>query len=674
MPSFNLQQTGYKWLVGILCFLSIIVGLCIYTVYGIIAISRYNEINNQIDRLELGSNKCTIMTKEFLLNAYTDQGFAKTGTSLNYQNFKYSLKNVLSLMNEFRQSSFIDNDFKRKKLNELSKYLLAYQNCFDKIASLYKQKGFKDLGLEGQMRNSIHFIEQHKAPIDLEYLLKLRRHEKDFLLRKDLSYIEKFDDDLIKFRNHIRNHNKIYLEYDRTTLLAALENYNATFKNIVEIEKQIGLNQNEGLRNGLTTNISNAERILIFFDTEIRKAKANATSQINFIIISLIVVFAFIIVATIYSVSFFVDSVTKPISRLNQAADLIAQGNLSANLSDLKSNKLMNSLVESFEKIVVKLRTTMFQIQQISARKAVDLVELNNEEDEIGKLLNQMILEMKEIDQNEKQRNWANEGFAIFSEILRNNLDQNMLYDVYIREIVKYLSANQAGLFVLNHSSDEESLELVATYAFNRKKYINKSLKVGEGLVGQCFYEKETIFLKDVPSDYLEITSGLGSASPRCILMVPLIYNNQIEGVLELASFQELKNYEIAFVERICEILASAILNVANNDKTKILLEESQLRAVQLKARDEEMRLKMEELLATQEEMKRKEESYKTTIDELTKEMNIILEDSKKSSETTAHQIKDREVKRNHDELNHFRAEITRKNRYPRMIEHFLGG
>lgn len=225
--------------------------------------------------------------------------------------------------------------------------------------------------------------------------------------------------------------------------------------------------------------------------------------------------------------------------------------------------------------------------------------------------LNEYIKEVEKSKEEDKIRQWRLDGIAKFNEIIRKEI-QNLqaLYDEIITEMVKYVLANQGGLFILNEEDKQEEsfLEMVSCYAYERSKYIEKRIGVTEGLLGRVYQDREPLLLTEVPADYVHITSGLGKALPRCILIVPLMYNDKISGIIELASFQVFKPYHIEFVRRVGEIIASAILNAQINHKTQLLLEETQHQAEQMRAQEEEMRQNMEELHATQEEMYRKQQ------------------------------------------------------------------
>jgi GAF domain-containing protein len=116
---------------------------------------------------------------------------------------------------------------------------------------------------------------------------------------------------------------------------------------------------------------------------------------------------------------------------------------------------------------------------------------------------------------------------------------------------------------------------LIACYAYDRKKFFHKRMEMGEGLVGQCILDSDSIYMDEVPDNYVNITSGLGFANPQMILLVPLKVNDKILGVIELASFKTLQPYHIKFIETLAESLASVIANIKINEHTQILLQES---------------------------------------------------------------------------------------------------
>ena len=258
-----------------------------------------------------------------------------------------------------------------------------------------------------------------------------------------------------------------------------------------------------------------------------------------------------------------------------------------------------------------------------------------SDEDILGHSLVEMRNELKkasEEDQKRKeeddQRNWASQGLAKFSDILRkssNDLEE-FSYEI-ISQLVKYTNSNQGGMYIVNDNDKKDIfIEMKACYAFDRRKYLQKQIRVGEGLVGRCYQEKEKIYLTEIPNDYIKITSGLGDDNPRALLIVPLIYNDVLYGLVELASFSKFPEYVIEFIERVGESIAATISSVKSNIQTTYLLEQSQQQAEEMSAQEEEMRQNMEELRATQEQSARREEELHREVEELRKRLKELTE------------------------------------------------
>jgi len=219
------------------------------------------------------------------------------------------------------------------------------------------------------------------------------------------------------------------------------------------------------------------------------------------------------------------------------------------------------------------------------------------------------------------------------------------LSDVLISNIVEYLGAQQGGLFFVNEDDEKDKyLELMGCYAYQRKKFLERRVELGQGLVGQCFLEKEISYVKNIPDNYVNITSGLGNANPTDLLVVPLQLNEEMVGVLEIASLGAIEDHQIVFLERLSEMITSAITTVKRNEKNKVLLEQSQQQAEEMRAQEEEMRQNMEELQATQEQMHRKNEEVEVLLKQASEneesmklQMNELEELQKEADQSKEH-------------------------------------
>ncbi len=231
----------------------------------------------------------------------------------------------------------------------------------------------------------------------------------------------------------------------------------------------------------------------------------------------------------------------------------------------------------------------------------------DDESDTLTAALEEMRKNLKTADEKERQDRFTNVGLAEIGDILRKNNDNiEALTDQVLRYLVKYLDVNQGALYMLEGEDDERKLVQAACYAFDKKKFQEKEVYVGQGLLGQVVLEQETIYLTDVPQNYINITSGLGGANPSCLLLIPLIVNEEIFGAIELASFKNLLEHEITFTEKVAVSIASAINAAKSSENTNKLLASAQEQTEMLQSQEEEMRQNMEELTATQEEIERK--------------------------------------------------------------------
>lgn len=236
-------------------------------------------------------------------------------------------------------------------------------------------------------------------------------------------------------------------------------------------------------------------------------------------------------------------------------------------------------------------------------------VSSNDEEsDEMKNGLIKMQKNLASSAKREAEEKFITIGINKISEILRgNSKDVKTLSDELIKGIVKYTNLNQGGIFLLEGEDADQYLNLTACYAYERKKFLQKRIEIGQGLIGQCYLERDVIYLKNVPSDYIQITSGLGYATPSNLLLTPIQTKDEIVGVLELASFYELDQNKIEFVKKVCESMASSIVSTKITERIQKLLSESQQQTEELRAQEEEVRQNMEELSASQEEISRRQ-------------------------------------------------------------------
>jgi methyl-accepting chemotaxis protein len=309
-------------------------------------------------------------------------------------------------------------------------------------------------------------------------------------------------------------------------------------------------------------------------------------------------------------------NITRPINAVTNQLHKLAKGEIKTkNQLKLKTGDEIEEMANALNKTIDKLNLKNQFAKNLGQGKLDYEFVTEDQEDELGQSLIEMQNNLQKAKVEEEKRkkedeinNWTTKAITETSDILRlNNNNIKELTFKTLQYILDYLDLTQGGIYVKNDEDAEVFYELTSAIAFGRDKLIDRKIKDEEGLVGRCAYEGLTVYLTEIPQEYVNIKSGLGGANPTTILLVPLRSSDEILGVIELISFKELEKYEINLVERIGENLAATISNVRINQKTEKLLHQSQQQADELSRQEQEMRQNVEEMKATQEEAQSKQ-------------------------------------------------------------------
>ncbi len=265
-----------------------------------------------------------------------------------------------------------------------------------------------------------------------------------------------------------------------------------------------------------------------------------------------------------------------------------------------------SGVIQSLNAFYRRLANLKEYSKKVSQNQFVKDMDILPKEGSLGQALDQMQNGLSKISEANEIRNWTNTGMLKFSELVTRYSDNlESLAQQVINNLVLYLDINQGGFFVVENLGGEgEKLRLSASYAYNREKFIEKEIALGQGIIGQVWLEKKTQYMEDIPENYVTITSGLGEATPRALLIVPLVSSQHIHGILELGSFEKIPEYKIAFVKEIAETVGQSIAALQINQQTRTLLSESQELTRTLRNQEEVMRQNYLELETTQKQMR----------------------------------------------------------------------
>ncbi len=428
--------------------------------------------------------------------------------------------------------------------------------------------------------------------------------------------IEEINELLDKYQESITTINQtIYFEYFRTQF--------QDYQNVVqEVFNFIKNNKNESV-NLLLTN----KEIASYEQLKLKLKEIKKYNQINFnerhkilsknlnrhVLISItITIFSFLIIALITTLS--IIDIRGNYSEIKERLTKLGKGEVFAkNMRTYKSE--LGELGVHVNKISDNIKRIEIFTNHIEKDDYnFDLV-IKGEHDFTGqsliRLKENLLKAKKEQEQRkleDQRKSWAREGIAKFGEVMRQSSDNiQTLTDDVIKNIVLYLDAKIGGLFIYDETdTDNRHLYLISSFAYDRKKYFSKKIRLGDGLIGTAAIDKTTIYLEDIPEDYIEIESGLGDATPKSLFIIPLKTERGLLGVLEIASFKKIEEFERDFLIELAETIASTLETVKINARTIELLNESERNSKELASRENELRSTMQQVQQAQEESERR--------------------------------------------------------------------
>jgi len=246
--------------------------------------------------------------------------------------------------------------------------------------------------------------------------------------------------------------------------------------------------------------------------------------------------------------------------------------------------------------------------------------------------INEMIRNLRETTEKNTAQDWLKTNLAKFTRLLQGQRDLLAVSKLILSELAPLVSM-QHGVFYLNEGPEggEVDMKLLASYAYRERKNIANRFRAGEGLVGQCAFEKERILLVDVPPGYIQINSGLGEAPPLNIVVLPVLFEGQVKAVIELASFQRFSDIHLTFFDQLTESIGIVLNTITATMRTEELLKQSQSLANELQTRQAELtetnrRLQEQAktLQESEERLRQQQDKLQQTNEELEEKANLL--------------------------------------------------
>ncbi len=323
----------------------------------------------------------------------------------------------------------------------------------------------------------------------------------------------------------------------------------------------------------------------------------------------------------------FADQVT------NVAREVGSEGKLGGQAKVPGAAGLWRDLTDNVNELAANLTTQVRAIAEVStAVTKGDLtrsitVEASGEVAALKDNINEMIRNLKDQTLKNTEQDWLKTNLARFSRMLQGERDLSTVSNLVLSELAALINA-QHGVFYVSEADEagETVLTLAASYAGAQRRSPATQLRLREGLVGQCAAEKKRILLTDLPADYVKISSGLGEAAPRSIIVLPALFEGELKAVIELASFGAFNETQQAFLDQLMESIGIVLSTIAANMRTEGLLAQSQLLTSELQAQQGELKKTNDRLELQAASLRQSEELLRSKQEEL-QQTNAELED-----------------------------------------------
>jgi HAMP domain-containing protein/CheY-like chemotaxis protein/signal transduction histidine kinase len=269
---------------------------------------------------------------------------------------------------------------------------------------------------------------------------------------------------------------------------------------------------------------------------------------------------------------------------------------LTENVNQLAAN-LTNQVRAIAEVATAVTRGDLSRSIQVEARGEVSYLKDN---------INEMIRNLKETTQKNAQQDWLKTNLARFTRLLQGQRDLQAVTKLILSELAPLVSAHHGVFYMMDSQESDARLRMIASYGYRSSRKLPTSFLPGEGLVGQCALEKVRIWLTDVPRDYIVVSSGLGAAPPTNIVVLPILFEQQVKAVIEIASLDRFTETHLSFLDQLMESIGVVLNTIEANSRTESLLTQSQSLAQELQQTNQELAEKARLLSEQNIEVERK--------------------------------------------------------------------
>lgn len=286
----------------------------------------------------------------------------------------------------------------------------------------------------------------------------------------------------------------------------------------------------------------------------------------------------------------------------NVAREVGVEGKLGGQAKVPEATGNWKKLMENVNLLAENLTTQVRSISEVaSAVTKGDLtrnirVDAKGEVKELKDTINLMITNLRETTRLNQDQDWLKSNLAKFNQMLQGQKDLKTVARRILSELAQVVSAHFGAFYIVAADEVFPKLKLFASYAYKSEKHIPKEFLFGEGLVGQCALEKERIILSNLPESYVKINSGLGKTPPSNLILLPVLFENNVKAVIELGTLGTFSDIHLDFLGQLTESIGIVLNTIQTNTRTEVLLSQSQSLTSALKIQQDELRRTNDEL------------------------------------------------------------------------------